>query len=109
MSAKIYDKLVRDGIPAIIEATGAACEVEILTEPEYLRRLDAKLEEELAEYRQEGNVEELADLLEVIYACAAARGYSAERLNALRDEKAAKRGRFDRRILLKSVTEEADP
>ena len=63
----------------------------------------AKLDEELAEYHKDQNIEELADLLEVIYAAAKARGYSIEQLEIVRSEKAAKRGAFDKKILLKSV------
>lgn len=105
-SVKTYNKLVRDNIPAIIEATGAACETENLSDTDYLRLLDAKLDEELAEYHQDQNIEELADLMEVIHACAKARGYTVAELEAVRAEKAAKRGGFDRKILLKTVTED---
>ena len=105
MPTKTYHKLVRDNIPSIIEATGASCETEILADAEYLRMLDDKLSEELAEYHADHNVEELADLLEVIYACAAARGVTRAELEALRAEKAAKRGGFAHRIFLKTVTE----
>lgn len=105
MTIKTYHKLVRDHIPAIIEASGAACTTEILSDADYLRLLDAKLDEELAEYHQDQTLEELADLLEVIYACAQARGYTVADLEALRAEKAAKRGGFAKKILLKEVTE----
>ena len=67
--------------------------------------IDAKLDEELAEYHKEQNVEELADLLEVIYAAAKARGYTLEQLEAVRAEKARKRGAFEKEILLKEVIE----
>ena len=100
-----YHKLVRDRIPEIIEASGNRCVTEILSDEEYLRMIDAKLDEELAEYHQDQNVEELADLLEVIYAAAKARGYSAEQLEAVRAEKAAKRGAFEKKILLVQVDE----
>ena len=60
-----YNKLVRDYIPEIIEASGKSCVTEILSDEEYLRMLDAKLDEELAEYHKDRNIEELADLLEV--------------------------------------------
>ena len=103
---KTYNKLVRDNIPAIIQAKGAACETEILSDTDYLRLLDAKLDEELTEYHQDQNIEELADLMEVIYACAKARGYTVAELESVRAEKAAKRGGFDRKILLKTVTED---
>lgn len=105
MAIKTYNKLVRDHIPAIIEATGAACTTETLSDADYLRMLDAKLDEELAEYHRDQNIEELADLLEVIYACAVARGYTVEDLESIRAEKAAKRGDFEKKILLKTVTE----
>ena len=58
-TVKTYNKLVRDNIPAIIEAKGGVCETEILSDADYLRLLDAKLDEELAEYRKDGSVEEL--------------------------------------------------
>ncbi len=105
MGIKNYHKLVRDNIPAIIESTGATCTTEILSDADYLRMLDAKLDEELAEYHQDQNIEELADLLEVVYACAAARGYTVAELEAIRAEKARKRGGFENKILLKSVKE----
>ena len=66
MSVKPYHKLVRDRIPEIIEASGKSCVTEILSDADYLELLDAKLDEELAEYHKDQNVEELADLLEVI-------------------------------------------
>jgi predicted house-cleaning noncanonical NTP pyrophosphatase (MazG superfamily) len=99
----IYNKLVRDKIPEIIESSGKTCEMEILSDEEYLQMLDKKLDEELAEYHQEQNIEELADLLEVLYATAKAKGYSIEELDHVRIEKQKARGGFDKKILLKSV------
>ena len=101
-----YNKLVRDCIPEIIESSGKSYTTEILSNEEYLRMLDAKLDEELAEYHKDQNIEELADLLEVIRAAAVARGYTIEDLERVRSEKAAKRGSFAKRILLKEVVEE---
>lgn len=101
-----YNKLVRDRIPEIIESSGKTCSTEILSPEEYLRMLDAKLDEELAEYHKGQNIEELADLLEVIHAAAIARGYTLEDLEQIRAEKAAKRGGFEKRILLKEVYED---
>ena len=106
MEIKTYNKLVRDNIPAIIEATGAVCETEVLSDADYLRALDQKLSEELAEYHKDQSIEELADLMEVIYACAKARGYTAAELEAVRAGKADKRGGFDGKILLRTVTED---
>lgn len=103
MSKIIYNKLVRDKIPEMIEASGKTCETGILSDEEYLQMLDKKLDEELAEYHQEQNIEELADLLEVLYSTAKARGYSIEELEQLRIKKQKRRGGFDKKILLKSV------
>ena len=105
MSTIKYSKLVRDRIPEIIKASGKTCVMEFLSDDEYLRMIDAKLDEELAEYHKDLNVEELADLLEVIYAAAKARGYTVEQLEAVRAEKASKRGTFEKKILLKEVIE----
>ena len=100
-----YNKLVRDCIPEIIEANGSTCVTEVLSDQAYLAMLDTKLTEELAEYHADGNPEELADLLEVIYAAAKARGVTAEALDRIRAEKVAKRGGFEKKILLVSVAE----
>ena len=100
-----YNKLVRDKIPEIIKASGKTCETGVLSDEEYLQMLDKKLEEELAEYHQEQNIEELADLLEVLYATAKARGYSIEELEQVRVDKQKARGGFAMKIFLKSVLE----
>ena len=102
---KKYSKLVRDRIPEIIEDSGNTCITEILSDEDYLRMLDDKLDEELAEYHADQNIEELADLMEVIRACAVARGYTPEQLEQVRAEKAAQRGGFEKKILLKEVVE----
>ena len=101
-----YNKLVRDRIPEIIQASGKMCSTEILSDEEYQKQVDAKLDEELAEYHKDQNIEELADLVEVIHAATLARGYSLEELERVRDEKIAKRGGFEKRILLKEVYED---
>lgn len=102
---KVYNKLVRDRIPEIIEHSGASCKTEILSDEEYLRLLDAKLDEELAEYHADQNIEELADLIEVIHAAVIARGYTLEEFEAVKAEKAVRRGKFEKRILLREVIE----
>lgn len=99
----IYNKLVRDRIPEIISASGKKCTSVVLSDEEYLKMLDAKLDEELAEYHQDQNIEELADLLEVILACTIARGYTVEQLEYIRSVKAIKKGRFEKKIMLKEV------
>ncbi len=106
MSTIVYNKLVRDNIPKIISSEGRKCTTAILSDKDYLRFLDAKLDEELAEYHKDQSIEELADLMEVIRAVVVARGYSLEELERIRAEKAEKRGGFKNRILLKEVYED---
>ena len=96
----VYNKLVRDRIPEIIERSGKRCVCAELSEMDYLAALDAKLDEELAEYHQDHSMEELADLLEVIRAVIIARGSTYEQVEAIRLEKSQNRGSFQKRILL---------
>ncbi len=100
---KIYNKLVRDRIPEMIEAGGSSCVTEILDQAAYLQMLHRKLQEELDEYLQSGEAEELADLLEVMQATAAAKGVEWETVEAIREKKKAARGGFEKRICLKEV------
>ena len=105
MAVKTYNKLVRDLIPDIIAASGNKCRTRVLSDEEYLEFLDAKLNEELAEYHEDQNIEELADLLELIRAAAVARGYTLAELESVRAEKAKERGGFEKKILLIDVEE----
>ena len=103
MSGIKYHKLVRDRIPEIIEKSGKQPVYSILSGEAYLTKLDEKLNEELAEYQESKSMEELADLLEVIRAVAIARGSSMEEVETIRRDKTAKRGGFERKILLTEV------
>ena len=108
MATKTYNKLVRDLIPDIIEESGNEYRTWILSDDEYLKMLDLKLDEELAEYHKDQNIEELADLLELIRAAAIARGYTIDELETTRAEKAKKRGGFEKIIFLIDVNEKND-
>ena len=103
MSVIKYSKLVRDRIPEIIESSGKSCVCEVLSDEQYIEMLDAKLNEELAEYQESKCLEELADLLEVMRTVARARGSSIEEVEAIRIAKAEKRGGFEKKLLLKEV------
>lgn len=109
MSIIRYHKLVRDRIPEIISNSGKQCVCRPLSDDEYLTMLDEKLHEELAEYQESKSMEELADLLEVIRAVARARGSSIDEVEAIRREKAARRGGFEQRILLVEVRSDPSP
>lgn len=101
-----YNKLIRDKIPEIISASGKKANCRILSKDDYIKELDQKLDEECAEYQTDKNIEELADILEVIYAIAEARGYSATELERIRLEKSKKRGGFSQRIFLENVEDQ---
>lgn len=91
-------KLVRDRIPEIIKNDGKTPIVEILSDEVYLIELDKKLNEEVAEYQVDKSIEEMADILEVLYAICEARGHSIEELMREKENKKEKRGGFKARI-----------
>jgi len=101
-----HNKLIRDRIPEIIKQSGKTPHWRTLSHDEYLTELDRKLNEECAEYQADKSLEELADMLEVIYAIAEVRGHSLEELEQVRAEKAAKRGGFKDRIYLERVDDQ---
>lgn len=100
-----YNKLVRDKIPEIIKADGKECKTRILSKDEYIAALETKLNEEVAEYQEDKNLEEMADVLEVLQAICLARGYSLDELEAMRIKKAKERGGFKDKIFLEYVAE----
>ena len=97
-----YHKLVRDRIPEIIEGNGEIPNVTVLEGEELLAQLDRKLLEEAEEYRESGELEELADILEVVYAICEAKGFSLEELHQIREQKKASRGGFSKGYFLVS-------
>ncbi|HHV60478.1 MAG TPA: nucleoside triphosphate pyrophosphohydrolase [Clostridiaceae bacterium] len=98
-----YDKLIRDKIPEVIEATGSKAVVEVLDDERYQKYLERKLGEELKEYLEAGSIEELADLIEVVYALLESRGISLEEFERIRVAKVEKRGAFKKKLLLREV------
>ena len=100
---EIYNKLVRDKIPAIIEADNKKCEIEIVSGKEKQDLLEKKLLEEVNEYLEDKNLEELADVMEVLFGLANELGYREEELNKKREEKLEERGGFKEGIVLKNV------
>ena len=62
----LYNKLVRDKIPEIIAQQGESANIRVLSDKEYTAALEQKLDEETAEFHKEKNLEELADILEVV-------------------------------------------
>ena len=102
---KTYNKLVRDKIPEIIKNNGEDPKTKILSDEEFLIKLNKKIEEELKEYLDSGDIEELADLEEVLLAILDAKNISFEEFEKIRLEKVKNRGAFKNKIYLESVEE----
>ena len=103
----IYNKLVRDKIPENINSMeGRNCNYKILNDKEYLEELDKKIFEEAHEFIEEHSVEELADLMEVIFAIMKDRNISMEDVENARQIKNSKKGAFNDKIYLIDVEQE---
>lgn len=98
-----YNKLVRDKIPDIIKQKGGKCTIRIADEKEYWEKLKWKLREEMDEFLEAQNEEELADLLEVINAIIDFKGLAREKIKLVKSKKAEERGRFEKRIILEEA------
>ena len=101
-----YHKLVRDKIVDIIKSNGEKPIYRVLNNDEYLTELHKKLFEEAKEFIEEDSIDELADLLEVIYAIAKEKNIQLSKVEQIRLMKREKRGGFDNKIYLETVEQE---
>ena len=95
-----YNKLVRDKIPEIIIQKGGTPLTHIATDQEYEEKLKAKLLEEVQEFLQDANAEELADIQEVFLALLQHYNIPAEEVEKVRQKKFDERGGFEQKIIL---------
>ena len=96
-----YGKLVRDKIPNIIAAeTGKSVSVKILTDDEYLDALHDKLDEEVAEFHDGSDIEELVDIYEVLDALVRQLGHTFDDIRTRSLKKRNERGSFNNRFFL---------
>lgn len=105
---RVYNKLVRDKIPNIIEEKGETPVIKVLDENDYKKELEKKLYEEYKEVIEasgDDRVEELADMLEVIKALASLENKNLNDIIDIADKKNKKRGAFDEKIFLEKVIE----
>jgi predicted house-cleaning noncanonical NTP pyrophosphatase (MazG superfamily) len=93
-------KLVRDKIPSIINTDGSSCTSHIADDIEYWQKLREKLNEEVVEFLEAENVEELADVLEVVEAICAYKQFDRKMVEEVRIKKKEERGGFEGRIIL---------
>lgn len=98
-----YNKLIRDNIPEIIKKDGKTAKVHIADDVEYDKRLKEKLLEEADEYAASGDPEELADVLEVVYAIAINKGIHKVQLESMVQKKRNEKGSFEKRIVLEEI------
>lgn len=100
---KIYNKLVRDKIPEIIQKDNELPVTRILSDEEAIKYLNAKLLEEVNEYLEDENIEELADVLEVFHGILKAKNIKFEDVENIRIQKKNERGGFENKIFLEYV------
>lgn len=100
---KIYNKLVRDKIINIIESEGRIAKYRILDNNEYKQELNKKLQEEVKEYLEDNNIEELADIVEVIYGILNFMNVSIQEFEKVRINKQERRGAFEKKIYLEET------
>lgn len=95
-----HNKLVRDRISEIIKSKGGTPVTHIAGDEEYWQKLKEKLREEVDEFDKSENIEELADIFEVVNAICDYKGFDKDALEIIRKGKAAERGEFKERIIL---------
>ena len=100
MDTKKYNKVIRDKIPEIIADSGKKYDLKQLDDESFLAEIEKKLIEEVNEYSESKDIEELADLLEVIYRISELRGVNSDELDEIRKDKAEKRGIFANNLFL---------
>ena len=106
---RIYNKLVRDNIPNIIESKGEIPVTRILDDATFKVELEKKLNEEYHEVLEasgDDRIEELADMLEIIRALAKLEGRTLQDVINCADKKNEKRGAFEEKIFLEKVIEQ---
>ena len=100
----IYNKLVRDNIPSILEAEGKGYVGHTASnKEEFFTKLKDKLQEEVDEFLKAPSAEEIADIQEVLDALALSVGSNAAEVATIKEEKAANRGRFYTGYILEKV------
>jgi len=96
---KNYNKLVRDKIPEILDAKGVLYEKRIASQEEYKTELIKKLNEEVQEFLEAGDPEELADVIEVVETLKKFSEYAD--VEDIRQKKKEEKGGFEKKIILK--------
>ncbi|MEB2281804.1 nucleoside triphosphate pyrophosphohydrolase [Lysinibacillus xylanilyticus] len=105
----IYNKLVRDLIPQVIEENGKTCIIRVLEQGEHLEEIKVKMQEEALEFLEATSskeaVEELVDILELVHTAIQMYDVSYEQLEQIRTQKKNQCGGFSKGIYLVEVKE----
>lgn len=104
MEKKMINKLVRDNIPEIIKSKGRIPIYDTIKEENiYVQLLKSKLQEEVMEYLESGEIVELCDIVEVIYALLKVHEISHSEFEDMRNKKATINGVFEKKIFLEKI------
>ncbi len=95
-----YNKLVRDYIPEYIKGKGQIAITHVAEDQEYWVKLKEKLQEEVEEFLETEDEEEIADILEVIQGIEQYKNWDPLEVSRIKEKKARERGRFEKRIIL---------
>lgn len=102
-------KLVRDNIPSIIEKDGKKAHWRMLHPQDFTNKLMKKVHEEYVELKNakghEDKIEEIVDMVEVLYALSSNLGVSPWELNQRRTAKNIEKGAFKQRVYLTHITQ----
>ncbi|MFC0189309.1 MazG-like family protein [Fictibacillus aquaticus] len=100
----VFNKLVRDKIPELIEQAGKKGTFRILGKEEFKSELMKKLIDEAKDFQydndQENIIDSLAEILETVYTMAESCGIMKEELEEKRNVRIQSRGAFAQRLFL---------
>ena len=99
----LYNKLIRDRIPEIIEDAGKEYKIHKADDQEYIDKLFLKVEEELAELKEEPSIMEMADIFEVLEAVIDYFNFDQKEIKEYQLKKRKERGGFKKQLILDKV------
>ena len=96
-------KLVRDNIPALIEKEGNKPQYRVLEGEKLRYELYEKLTEEHAELISDKTIDEVVDMIEVLFSIANSLGYDEASTTSLLHEKRVAKGGFSKGFFLEGI------
>ena len=85
------------------EKDGRKAKTRNLDDEEYRKQLNKKLQEEVKEYLEDNNLEELADIVEVVYGILNSMNVTVDDFEKVRKNKKEKNGGFEKKIYLEEA------